>query len=66
MDKLGIRTVAPCVNASLATFTVRDGAVVYALGALKNVGVEAMRLIVEARGDRPFATPLRTWRGGWS
>lgn len=56
VDKLGIRTVAPCVNASLATFTVRDGAVVYALGALKNVGVEAMRLIVEARGDRPFAT----------
>jgi len=56
VDKLGIRTVAPCVNASLATFGVRDGAVVYALGALKNVGVEAMRGIVEARGERPFAT----------
>ncbi len=54
IDKLGIRTVAPCVNASQATFSVRDGAVVYALGALKNVGVEAMRMIVEARGDKPF------------
>ncbi len=56
VDKLGLTTVAPCVNRSLATFTVRDGQVVYALGALKNVGVEAMKLIVEARGDRPFAT----------
>ncbi len=60
VDKLGIRTVAPCVNASLATFTVRDGAIVYGLGALKNVGVDAMRLIVEARqkdgGDKPFTT----------
>ena len=60
VDKLGIATVPPCVNRSLATFSVKDGRVVYALGALKNVGVDAMRLIVEARraegGDRPFAT----------
>ncbi|MBL9056249.1 MAG: DNA polymerase III subunit alpha [Rhodobacteraceae bacterium] len=56
VDKLGITTVAPCVNASLATFTVRDGQVVYALGALKNVGVDAMGLIVSARGQKTFAT----------
>ncbi|MBN2630265.1 MAG: DNA polymerase III subunit alpha [Rhodobacteraceae bacterium] len=56
VDKLGITVVAPCVNRSLATFTVRDGAVIYALGALKNVGVEAMKLIVEARGERPFVS----------
>jgi len=60
VSKLGIKTVAPCVNASLATFTVRDGAVVYALGALKNVGVDAMKMIVAARqvegGEKPFAT----------
>jgi DNA polymerase III subunit alpha len=56
VDKLGLKTIAPCVNAALATFTVRDGAVVYALGALKNVGVDAMKLIVTARGDKPFAT----------
>ncbi|MDG1281307.1 MAG: DNA polymerase III subunit alpha [Pseudorhodobacter sp.] len=60
VDKLDIRTIAPCVNASEATFTVRDGAVVYALGALKNVGVEAMRMIVAARraegSEKPFAT----------
>ena len=49
VDKLGLKTVAPCVNASLATFTVRDGAIVYGLGALKNVGVDAMNLLVQAR-----------------
>ena len=54
VDKLGLTTIAPSVNDSLATFTVRDGAIVYGLGALKNVGVDAMRLIVEARGEKPF------------
>ncbi|TCO73852.1 DNA polymerase III subunit alpha [Rhodovulum euryhalinum] len=53
---LEIEIVPPCVNRSQAAFDVRDGKLVYALGALKNVGVEAMRLIVEGRGDRPFAT----------
>jgi DNA polymerase-3 subunit alpha len=52
---LGLRIVAPCVNASQATFSVSEGAVVYALGALKNVGVEAMRGIVAARGGTAFA-----------
>ncbi len=56
VDKLGIVTVAPSVNDSLAKFTVREGRVVYALGALKGVGVEAMALIVDARGDKVFAT----------
>jgi DNA polymerase-3 subunit alpha len=60
VDKLGLKTIAPCVNASLATFTVRDNALVYGLGALKNVGVDAMQLIVQARqkdgGEKPFAT----------
>jgi DNA polymerase III subunit alpha len=49
VDRLGIETLPPCVNRSEATFTVDDGRIVYALGALKNVGVEAMRLIAEAR-----------------
>jgi len=53
---LSIPIVAPCVNRSAATFSVADGAIVYALGALKNVGVEAMKLITEGRGDRPYAT----------
>ncbi len=52
--------VPPCVNRSQATFGVAEGALVYGLGALKNVGVEAMRLITDARmvegTDKPFAT----------
>jgi DNA polymerase-3 subunit alpha len=53
---LGLSIVPPCVNRSEATFSVADGRIVYALGGLKNVGVEAMRLITGARGARPFAT----------
>ena len=54
---LDLEIVPPCVNRSEATFSVTDGKLVYALGALKNVGLEAMRLITEARVDgKPFAT----------
>ena len=53
---LGLEIVPPCVNRSEACFSVKDGALVYALGALKNVGVEAMKLIVEGRDGTPFAT----------
>ncbi|SFJ31974.1 DNA polymerase III subunit alpha [Celeribacter neptunius] len=60
---LEIEIVPPCVNRSLATFDVVDQNLVYALGALKNVGVEAMQLIVNARlegsdapGGKPFVT----------
>jgi DNA polymerase-3 subunit alpha len=52
---LGIEIVPPCVNRSGAAFTVSGGKVHYALGALKNVGVEAMKLIVEARKADPDA-----------
>ncbi|WP_394179835.1 DNA polymerase III subunit alpha [Yoonia maritima] len=51
---LGIEYTPPCVNRSQATFDVFEGKLVYALGALKNVGVEAMKLIVEGRGDSEF------------
>ncbi|PZX11582.1 DNA polymerase III subunit alpha [Celeribacter halophilus] len=55
---LGIEIIPPCVNRSLATFDVVDQKLVYALGALKNVGGEAMQLIVRAReeGGKPFVT----------
>ncbi len=56
VDRLGIEVIPPCVNRARATFSVDDGRLVYALGALKNVGVEAMRMITAARGDAPFAT----------
>ncbi len=54
VDRLGIELVPPCVNRSDAVFSVKAGKLVYALGGLKNVGVEAMRLITDARADGPF------------
>ncbi|MEM6590147.1 MAG: DNA polymerase III subunit alpha [Pseudomonadota bacterium] len=54
--QLSLPYVAPCVNRSDAVFSVHAGALHYALGALKNVGVEAMRLITDGRGDKPFTT----------
>ncbi|WP_299134996.1 DNA polymerase III subunit alpha [uncultured Amaricoccus sp.] len=58
VDRLGIEMVPPCVNRSEATFAVRDGRIVYALGALKNVGVEAMRMITAARAGGGAFTGL--------
>ncbi len=54
VDKMGIEVIPPSVNRSQPMFSVDQGRIVYALGALKNVGVEAMRTLVAARGDRPF------------
>ncbi len=53
--------VPPCVNRSQASFDVVDGELVYALGALKNVGMEVMRLVVQGRqegdaGVKPFVS----------
>ena len=47
--RLKIPVLAPDVNSSTADFDVKDGAVVYALGALKGVGLEAMKHVVEIR-----------------
>ncbi|MDG1738969.1 MAG: DNA polymerase III subunit alpha [Paracoccaceae bacterium] len=53
---LEIEIVPPCVNRSLAAFSVKDQKLVFGLAALKNVGAEAMQLIVSGREDKPFAT----------
>ncbi len=54
IDRLDIELVPPCVNRSEALFSVHEGKVVYALGGLKNVGAEAMRLITAVRDDGHF------------
>ncbi|MCT8161188.1 DNA polymerase III subunit alpha [Pseudoruegeria sp. SHC-113] len=55
-EGLGLEILPPCVNRSLATFSVAEGKLVYGLGALKNVGSEAMQMVVKGRGEKPFAT----------
>jgi DNA polymerase-3 subunit alpha len=46
---LGIEVLKPDVNESLAKFSVQDGKLRYALGAIKGVGEANMNAIVEAR-----------------
>ena len=51
MDRLDIRLLPPDVNQSARDFTVEDGAVRYALAALKGVGTQAMDMLVSERGE---------------
>jgi len=54
-NRMDVEIVPPCINTSEADFDVADGKVLYALGALKNVGLEAMKHLVEVRRkDGPF------------
>ena len=51
----GIECLPPDVNASEAAFSVQEGKVRYALGALKGVGEKAMEALVEERqANGPF------------
>jgi DNA polymerase-3 subunit alpha len=47
----GVKIRAPDVNLSGADFEVEDGEVLYALGAIRNVGLQAMQHVVEVRRD---------------
>jgi len=53
--RLGIDLLPPNINHSDLDFTVEDGSVRYALQAVKNVGTNAIRCIVQAREkEGPF------------
>ena len=51
VKRLEIEMIPPCINRCEALFSVKDGKIAYALGGLKNVGAEAMRLITDARAE---------------
>ncbi|PTQ10216.1 DNA polymerase III subunit alpha [Sphingomonas oleivorans] len=56
MRRMGVACLPPCVNASSAEFSVENGSVRYALGALKGVGEAAMeQLCAEREAKGPFA-----------
>ena len=55
IERLGIQIFQPCINKSGSTFTVVNQSIYYALGGLKNIGVDAMTMIAESRGEKPFA-----------
>jgi DNA polymerase-3 subunit alpha len=53
--RFGVKIRAPDVNRSAADFEVEDGEVLYALGAIRNVGLQAMEHVVaERRENGPF------------
>jgi len=55
--RAGVECLPPCVNASRADFSVEDGKVRYALGALKGVGEKAMEsLVAERTANGPFTS----------
>ncbi|HET9904601.1 MAG TPA: DNA polymerase III subunit alpha [Xanthobacteraceae bacterium] len=54
-ERLGIRVLPPSINHSHVAFEVENGAIRYALAALKGVGAQAVESIVAARGAQPFA-----------
>ena len=50
----GIQIVPPDINKSESLFTVADGKIIYALAAIKGVGVAATDAIVAERAKGPF------------
>ena len=55
IERLGIQIFPPCINKSGSTFNVVIQSIYYALGGLKNIGVDAMTMIAKSRGEEPFA-----------
>jgi DNA polymerase III subunit alpha len=49
--RFGVKIRAPDVNRSGADFEVEDGEVLYALGAIRNVGLQAMEHVVQVRKE---------------
>ena len=47
----GVKIRPPDVNRSHADFEVEDGEVLYALGGIRNVGLQAMEHVVKVRGE---------------
>ena len=68
LERLGIRLLPPDINASAAVFAVEalpagERAIRYALGALKNVGVQAMEAVVKEREENGPFTDLFDFAG---
>ncbi len=52
--RMGIKVTPPSINRSQVHFDVSENEIIYAMGAIKGVGEQAVEHIVEVRGDRPF------------
>ncbi|MGL4721709.1 MAG: DNA polymerase III subunit alpha [Desulfovibrionaceae bacterium] len=52
----GIEILPPCIIKSEEGFSVQDGKIIFALGAIKNVGSEAIHEIISAREKKAFSS----------
>ncbi len=50
-QRMGVKVVPPSINASGVDFAVNDGAILYSLAALKNVGAGAIEHLVSVRTE---------------
>ena len=51
-ERMGIKVLPPSVNAGGVDFAVKDGAIIYSMAALKNVGAGAIAEIIVARDEQ--------------
>jgi len=49
--RFGVKIKAPDINRSAADFEVENGEILYALGAIRNVGLQAMQHVVDVRRE---------------
>ena len=49
LKRLKIKVCLPCINECFAEFVPQDNSLFYALGAIKNVGFEAISQVVQER-----------------
>jgi DNA polymerase-3 subunit alpha len=57
-QRMGISILPPDINESFENFTVTGGNIRFGLGAIKNVGLNAVKCIVEARKNGNFKSIL--------
>lgn len=58
-QNMGIEIISPDVNTSMAEFSCRDGKIVYALGAIKGMGVAFAKEIVRIREEGGYFKDLQ-------
>ncbi len=55
-QRMGIKILPPDINQSFENFTVTSGGIRFGLGAIKNVGLGAVKSVVRVRKERPFTS----------
>lgn len=56
LKHLDIELCMPCVNRCGGEFAVQDGKILYGLRAIRNIGTDTIKIIVDGRDNRPFTS----------